>query len=61
MKKYLFSVPATCITGFQVFEISANSEDEARKLILNGGGEIVESELEVESLDFKQMELMEEE
>lgn len=57
MRKYTFNVPVTCVEGFQLFEVNAESEEEAKELILEGGGEIVDSELEVLSLDFKNMHL----
>lgn len=59
MKKYLFNVPAIVITGHQVFEIIAKNENQARELIKNGEGEIIESELEVQDLDFDKMYLSE--
>lgn len=47
---YLVTVPAREVSGEQVFEVSADSPEEAIKLVEAGEGEVVEENLEVQSL-----------
>lgn len=60
MKKFQFSVEITEAVGSQVFEIRANSAEEALALIKRGGGQIVESDVEVQGLAWNTATLIDE-
>jgi hypothetical protein len=50
MPKYQFTVDITSAEGSQTFEATADSPAEALDQIKNGGGEIVQSDVEVQGL-----------
>jgi len=50
MTRYHVSVPVDTCDGFQVFEVEAESEDEAIRKLEREGGKFVEEEVEVGGL-----------
>jgi hypothetical protein len=60
-KKYKFQVGTTDVVGSQTFEVEASSPEEALKKIRAGEGEIVATDLEVQSLDWHDATLVNEE
>ena len=61
MNKYLFEVPVESVHGHQVYEVEANSLEEAERKIREGDAEWVSDEIEVEALDFEKAHLISEE
>lgn len=55
-KKYLVPVSVEA-TGLQYFEVRASDPEEALQLACNGEGDIVDTELEVQTLAWKHVSL----
>lgn len=52
MAKYLITVNATSVEGWQRYYVEAESRDEARLKFEKGEGEFVDQELEVQDYSF---------
>lgn len=57
MPKYRFTYPIRRARGYQIYEVEAASEDEAREKVKDA--ECVDEEIEVESLDEPEIEIVE--
>ncbi|MDR5801154.1 hypothetical protein [Caballeronia sp. LZ001] len=50
MKRYTFTVDVTSVSGYQVYYVDADNEDDARTEVQQGGGVFVFEEFSVEDL-----------
>lgn len=48
--KYNINIEVTTANGYQVVQVEANSKEDALKKFNDGGGDIIEHEVEVESI-----------
>lgn len=51
MKTYQVIIPIKKATGRQFWNVSADSPEEAERIVRNGGGEFESDEIEIEELD----------
>ena len=56
---YHITIPVDSVNGFQIWQVEANSEEEAIQMFQNGEGEFLDEEVEVESLDMDNLEIEE--
>jgi hypothetical protein len=47
MKKYQVTIPVTLAKGHQFWEVEADSPEEAKEIVKNGGGEFIADEIDV--------------
>ena len=57
--KYSIMVPVEHCSGYQFWEIEAKSIEEAKIKFVDGGGDFLDEEIEVTSLDYDNMEVEE--